>query len=40
MLYIQFQTNPANVARRVTDVQLQDGEKLLLSVHRTLTIFP
>jgi hypothetical protein len=40
VLYIQFQTNPANVARRSVDVQLQDGEKLLLSVHRTLTTFP
>ena len=40
VLYVQFQTNPANVARRSVDVQLQDGEKLLLSVHRTLTIFP
>jgi hypothetical protein len=40
VLYVQFQTNPTNVAHRTTDVQLQDGEKLLLSVHRTLTVFP
>jgi len=40
VLYVQFQTNPANVAHRTTDVHLQDGEKLLLSVHRTLTVFP
>jgi hypothetical protein len=39
-LYMQFQTNPTNVGRRSADVQLQDGEKLLLSVHRTLTVFP
>jgi hypothetical protein len=39
-LYIQLQTNPTNVGRRSADVQLQDGQKLLLSIHRTLTIFP
>lgn len=39
-LYLQFQTNPTTVGRRSADVQLQDGEKLLLSVHRTLTTFP
>jgi hypothetical protein len=39
-LYMQFQTNPTNVGHRNADVQLQDGEKLLLSVHRTLTVFP
>jgi len=40
VLYVQFQTNPTNIGRRSADVQLQDGERLLLSVHRTLTIFP
>jgi hypothetical protein len=39
-LYMQFQTNPTNIGHRNADVQLQDGEQLLLSVHRTLTIFP
>lgn len=39
-LYMQFQTNPTNVGRRSADVQLQDGERLLLTIHRTLTIFP
>ena len=39
-LYIQFQTNPTNVGHRNTDVQLQDGDRVLLSIHRTLTIFP
>ena|SRR5215218_1469046 len=39
-LYMQFQTNPTNVGHRSADVQLQDGERLLLSMHRTLTIFP
>ena len=40
VLYVQFQTNPTNPGRHSADVQLQDGEQLLLSVHRTLTIFP
>jgi hypothetical protein len=40
VLYIQFQTNPTNVGRHSADVQLQDGERLLLSLHRTLTVFP
>lgn len=39
-LYVQFQTNPTNVGHRAADVQLQDGEKLLLSVDRELWIFP
>lgn len=39
-LYIQFQTNPTNVGRRSADVQLQDDDELLLTVHRTLTVFP
>lgn len=39
-LYVQLQPNPTNVGRRNADVQLQDGGKLILSVHRKLTIFP
>jgi hypothetical protein len=40
VLYIEFQTNPTNVGRHSADVQLQDGERLLLSLHRKLTVFP
>ena len=40
VLYMQFQTNPTNVGRHAADVQLQDGERLLLSVDRTLTVLP
>ena len=40
MLYVQFQTNPTNVGRKATDVQLEDGERLLLSVDRKLTVLP
>ena len=40
VLYVQFQVNPTNVGRRSADVELYDGEKKLLSVHRVLTIWP
>ena len=39
-LYMQMQTNPTNVGHRSADVQLQDGERLLLSVDRTIWVFP
>ena len=39
-LYMQFQTNPTNVGHRDADVQLQDGDRLLLTVKRDLWIFP
>lgn len=39
-LYMQFQTNPTNIGRRDADVQLQDGDRLLLTVHRDLWVFP
>jgi hypothetical protein len=40
VLYMQFQTNPNNVGRHDADVQLQDGDRLLLSLDHTLTEFP
>jgi hypothetical protein len=40
VLYMQFQVNPTNIGRRSADVELQDGERLLLSLHRTITVFP
>lgn len=39
-LYVQLSTNPTNVGHRNIDTQLQDGDRLLLSVHRELTILP
>ena len=39
-LYMELSTNPTNVGHRSADVQLLDGEKLLLSIHRTLWMFP
>jgi len=40
VLYMQFQVNPTNVGRRSIDTQLQDGERLLLTIHRAITVFP
>jgi hypothetical protein len=40
VLYMQFQVNPTNVGRRSIDSQLLDGDRVLLSIHRTITIFP
>ena len=39
-LYMDFQTNPTNVGHRDADVQLQDGDRLLLTVDRDIWIFP
>ena len=38
--YLQFQVNPLNVGRRSQDVALYDGEQLLGTVDRTVTVFP
>jgi hypothetical protein len=40
ILFLQFQVNPTNVGRRPTDVSLYDGDRRLLHVDRTLTIWP
>jgi hypothetical protein len=40
VLYMQFQVNPTNVGRRSADVALYDGDELLASVDRTMTVFP
>jgi hypothetical protein len=39
-IWIYFQVNPTNVGKRREDVQLDDGETPLVSIHRSLTIFP
>jgi ferric-dicitrate binding protein FerR (iron transport regulator) len=39
--FLHFQVNPTNVAfGRAADVELHDGERLLLHVDRTVTVFP
>jgi hypothetical protein len=40
VLYMQFQANPTNVGRRSQDVALYDGQRLLLTIDRTITVFP
>ena len=38
--YLQFQVNPTNVGRRSQDVRLADGEDVLLTIDRTVTVYP
>jgi hypothetical protein len=40
VLYMQIQVNPTNVGRRSQDVRLYDGERLLTTIHRRVTVFP
>jgi hypothetical protein len=40
LLFLQFQVNPTNVGRRPTDVDLYDGDRLLLHLDRTITVWP
>jgi hypothetical protein len=40
VLYLQFQINPTNVGRRSQTVWLYDGARLLLTVPRTITVYP
>jgi hypothetical protein len=40
VVYLQFQVNPTNLARRAQDVSLYDGTRLLASAQRTVTIYP
>jgi hypothetical protein len=39
-VYIQYQVNPTAVGRQSQDVELLDGETVLASIDRTLTILP
>ena len=40
LFFLQFQVNPTNVGHRSQDVQLYDGDKLLLTIDRSVTIYP
>jgi len=40
LFFVQSQVNPTNVGRRAADVVLADGERTLLHLDRTVTIFP
>jgi hypothetical protein len=38
--YLQFQVNPTNVGRRSQGVALADGDRVIASVDRTVTVLP
>jgi hypothetical protein len=40
IFFLSLQVNPTNVGRRSQNVQLVDGERRILVVHRYVTIFP
>ena len=40
VLCLHFQVNPTEVGRRPQDVQLLDGERPLLELDRTVTVYP
>jgi hypothetical protein len=40
VLFIQFQVNPTNVGRRGQSVRLYDGNELITTLHRKITVFP
>jgi hypothetical protein len=40
LLFLQFQINPTNVGHRDQSVWLYDDGRLLLRLHRAVTIFP
>lgn len=40
VFFLQLQVNPTNVGHRSQDVRLYDGDELLATVERTVTVFP
>lgn len=40
VFFLHFQVNPTEIGRRSQDVELHDGERRLLHLDRTVTIFP
>jgi hypothetical protein len=40
LFFLQFQVNPTNAGNRSQDVELYDGEKRLLTIDRTVTVYP
>jgi hypothetical protein len=38
--FVSLQVNPTNVGRRTQNVELDDGSRRLLTIHRNITIFP
>lgn len=40
IFFLSLQTNPTNVGHRSQNVELTDGEQPILTIHRSVTIFP
>jgi hypothetical protein len=40
VFYLQLQVNPTNIGHRSQDVRLYDGEELLATIDRSITVFP
>jgi hypothetical protein len=40
VFYLQLQVNPTNVGHRSQDVRLYDGEELIATIDRSITVFP
>ena len=40
VFFLQLQVNPTNIGHRSQDVQLFDGDELLATIDRTITVFP
>jgi len=40
VLFVDYQVNPTNVGRQDQTVTLYDGNRALVTLHRTLTVFP
>lgn len=40
VFFLQLQVNPTNVGHRPQDVRLYDGEELLATIDRSITVFP
>jgi hypothetical protein len=39
-LFIYYQVNPTTVGRRSQGVELADGDRVVATIHRTLTVYP
>lgn len=40
VFFLQLQVNPTNVGHRSQDVELYDGDELLATIDRSITVFP
>ena len=40
VFYLQLQVNPTNIGQRSQDVRLYDGDELLATIDRSITVFP